>query len=879
MKPTDPLYASQWHFDLLGDIETIWDDYSGAGVKVGVFDTGTEADHPDLDDNYDETLHYDGRSGRGRDDGQPNGSGDGHGTACAGLIAAEANDIGGVGVAWGATVAGVDYLNHLQHYISSDRETYIDSVEHAANFDVVSNSWGALGTYSSAQDIGDTNTGAQITHRAFVHAAETGRDGLGTLITKAAGNDAHSSSIQGSHRTYGNAQGEGLNNSEVVLVVAATQKSGLPQSYSNWGSNVSITAPAASVTTDMTDGGYSYGDHTTGFGGTSAATPVVAGVIGLMLEAAPGLGWRDVHEILAISAAQTGSDFGDGPSGYEMGAWMSNGATTWNGGGLSFNISHGFGMVDAFAAVRMAEVWQTMRPEAATSANDRTASGSWSGRNDTIPDGGVLDAEISVSRDITVEHIFVTVSVDHAYDGDLTVELIGPGGETYLLFDQERGQVGFGGEYTFAVTGARGMSSAGTWTVRLTDARGDGAGTLRDAVLSFRGASADSDSVHTITDDFLELADVETERRVLTDTDGGTDWLNLAALAGDVALDLRAGGQLQVDGQNWAEIGDAAAFENVVSGDGADMLTGNDGDNRLLGMRGDDVLSGGAGADLLDGGAGRDTASYAGSSQGLRADLLLNSENTGEAEGDRYRGIEDLLGSDHADDLRGNEGDNTLRGGAGADFIMGRDGDDWLIGNSGHDILTGNAGDDRLQGCVGNDRLIGGDGDDTLEGGSGNDSLIGGSGNNCYSGGAGRDVLYDGSGRGMLFGGADADRLIAGGGNDRLWGEGGADRLNGGNGNDRLNGGAGADYLVGGSGRDQFVFQNDMGMDRVADFNDTQDRLMFDTALVGNVSSAEDLVSRYGQQSDAGFTFDFGSDDQLTLLGYHGDPTGAILLV
>lgn len=69
--PTDPLFARQWHFSLLtgslpadisqqGDttlMQRIWDEYSGAGVHVGVYDTGIEYSHPDLAANYDASRH------------------------------------------------------------------------------------------------------------------------------------------------------------------------------------------------------------------------------------------------------------------------------------------------------------------------------------------------------------------------------------------------------------------------------------------------------------------------------------------------------------------------------------------------------------------------------------------------------------------------------------------------------------------------------------------------------------------------------------------------------------------------------------------------------------------------------------------------------
>lgn len=106
----NPLFSTQWHFDLIGDIQAFWQDYTGHGVSVGIYDDGTEASHGDLDGNYDSSLHY---SGVGSDNGQPNGPDDSHGTAVAGIIAAENNTEGGVGVAFGASITGVDLLGDI----------------------------------------------------------------------------------------------------------------------------------------------------------------------------------------------------------------------------------------------------------------------------------------------------------------------------------------------------------------------------------------------------------------------------------------------------------------------------------------------------------------------------------------------------------------------------------------------------------------------------------------------------------------------------------------------------------------------------------------------------------------------------------------------
>ncbi|MBV5276894.1 S8 family serine peptidase, partial [bacterium] len=82
------------------------------------------------------------------------------------------------------------------------------------------------------------------------------------------------------------------------------------------------------------------------FDGTSAAAPVVSGVAALMLEANPLLGYRDVQEILALSATHPDSL-----------TWKTNAANNWNLGGMLFNDQLGFGLVDAYAAVQLADTW------------------------------------------------------------------------------------------------------------------------------------------------------------------------------------------------------------------------------------------------------------------------------------------------------------------------------------------------------------------------------------------------------------------------------------------------------------------------------------------------------------------------------------------
>jgi len=157
-----------------------------------------------------------------------------------------------------------------------------------------------------------------------------------------------------------------------------------------------------------------------------------------------------------------------------------------------------------------------------------------------------------------------------------------------------------------------------------------------------------------------------------------------------------------------------AANDVADGGAGKDYLAGGHGDDTLSGGAGDDLLEGGPGADHLNGGDGVDAAGYATSLAGVQASLDRPEGNTGDAAGDSYSGIENLLGSAYADRLEGDAGANALRGGAGDDRLGGLGGNDRLVGGDGSDVISGGSGDDRIYGGAGNDRITGGAGADTF---------------------------------------------------------------------------------------------------------------------------------------------------------------------
>ncbi|WP_225767993.1 calcium-binding protein [Inquilinus sp. Marseille-Q2685] len=193
---------------------------------------------------------------------------------------------------------------------------------------------------------------------------------------------------------------------------------------------------------------------------------------------------------------------------------------------------------------------------------------------------------------------------------------------------------------------------------------------------------------------------------------GGADRINGGAGI-DMADYIDSGAAVTIDlAAGTASGGDAAgdtltSIESLRGPAFDDPLTGNDGDNRLSGLDGVDTLNGGAGqdkliggagADILNGGDGFDMAGYDNASAGLTVSLADPSANTGDAVGDVYNSIEDLLGSQFNDVLTGDAGTNYIIGYYGDDRIDGGGGADTLVGSSGADTFVFSTAADTVAG-------------------------------------------------------------------------------------------------------------------------------------------------------------------------------------
>jgi Ca2+-binding RTX toxin-like protein len=246
-------------------------------------------------------------------------------------------------------------------------------------------------------------------------------------------------------------------------------------------------------------------------------------------------------------------------------------------------------------------------------------------------------------------------------------------------------------------------------------------------------------------------------------------------------------------------------FSNTIGGTaGDDIINGNGGNDILLSDRGADVLNGGGDNDTADYSRGVADVDSSGAFVGVNVSLDATGRG-GDAEGDTYISIENVIGTGFADVIAGNDFDNDIFGGSGSDLLKGFGGSDSLQGNGGNDTLFGGQGDDFLNGGAGADTMIGDSGIDTVDyrDSTSNDGVIV---DLAFGQGFAGDALGDSySGIENVFGSLAGDALIGNDAANQLFGDGGNDTLIGGEGNDSLAGQDGADQMIGGNGDDTYV--------------------------------------------------------------------------
>ncbi|MBL8888848.1 MAG: S8 family serine peptidase [Planctomycetaceae bacterium] len=443
--PNDPSFASQWHLRNTGQgggavgfdlrVEPTWNFTNntglGTGVTIGIVDGRVQQTHPDLVANLrtDRSLWLAGTA-------------DTHGTAVAGLAAGVGNNSTGIsGVAPRASFGGISLLDQsltdanealaLSHHFNTMVGGQFDGIH------IYNNSWGPT-------DDGTREAAGPLVRSALASAANTGRNGLGNIYVWAGGNGGN----------VDNVNYDGYANSRYTIAVGATTNTGVRAGYSERGAALMVNAMGSGGTRDVvtTTTGSNY---TSSFGGTSAATPMVAGVAALMLEANPNLTWRDVQHIFVETSWRTDPTHA---------GWVQNGA------GRFHNDFYGFGTVDATAAVAAATTWHNVGDAVMVTnfdaVNQLIADGSGNLNNPAF--GAPIVRTLSITDRIRLEHVEVVFNTTGGFAGDLEVVLTSPMGTQSLLATLHSHGAAYN-NWTFMTVKNWGEFSDGDWTLRVRD--------------------------------------------------------------------------------------------------------------------------------------------------------------------------------------------------------------------------------------------------------------------------------------------------------------------------------------------------------------------------------------------------------------------------
>ncbi|KAI7822295.1 peptidase S8/S53 domain-containing protein [Kickxella alabastrina] len=446
----DPMYAQQWH--LVNAIErghdinvtSVWHEgITGVNVTVALIDDGLDYSSEDLINNFDYRGSYDFNDNTKLP--TPRLVDDYHGTRCAGQIAAARNDVCGVGVAYGARVAGIRMLSREV----TDQDE-VSALNYAMDTNAIySCSWGP-------NDDGATVQGPnKLVEDAFINGVENGRQGLGSVFVFATGNGGSAGD---------NCNFDGYTNSIYTISIGAIDHQDKHPYYSEQCSaQLAVTYSNGDgrgiVTTDL-----GLRACTNKHGGTSAAAPLGAGIFALALSVRPDLTWRDVQHVAVRSAVPV--DLGDGD-------W------TAVSQGRRYNHKYGFGKMDAWRIVQEAKalvhVGKQTRIEVARDDADEQIPPleQRGGESKGIVRSVEITPEQVQAADMRgIEHVTVMVDMEHQFRGNVEIWLESPHGirsQLAAMRQRDSSTEGLKG-WRFMSVKHWGEDPVGTWSLHVRNA-------------------------------------------------------------------------------------------------------------------------------------------------------------------------------------------------------------------------------------------------------------------------------------------------------------------------------------------------------------------------------------------------------------------------
>ncbi|XP_068622871.1 neuroendocrine convertase 1-like [Battus philenor] len=411
---------------------------NGHGVRVSVLDDGVEYNHTDLRENYDPEISWDCND----HDADPyprnvENNRNSHGTRCAGEIAMTANNGKcGVGVAFGARVGGVRMLDgRITDRIEGEAIGYAwDKV------DIYSASWGP-------NDDGRTVEGpGRLATEALKRGVTKGRDGKGSIYVWANGNG-------GGHND--NCNCDGYSSSIYTISIGSASQHGMFPWYGEICSSTLATAYSSGAykdqkiaTTDTND------SCTLKHTGTSAAAPLAAGIIALVLQANPNLTWRDIQHLIVWTSEYS-------PLSHNPG-WQINGA------GLRFDIRFGFGLLNADVLVKTALNWTTVPKKTVChiEALPLKMQRSVSSQKAFDLDVYVRDCDVNF-----IEHVELYVTAKYNRRGALQIYVVSPQGTKVQVLSARPRDTSTAGfvNWPFTSVATWGENPYGVWHVIIED--------------------------------------------------------------------------------------------------------------------------------------------------------------------------------------------------------------------------------------------------------------------------------------------------------------------------------------------------------------------------------------------------------------------------